>query len=77
MCLFFFVCIGFVIDLMSKDLQLALDAARSVDAQTPLGGEAAKLYEGLAEEGFGNKDFSFIYQHIKGTAKSDDGKYGA
>ena len=69
---------GFVVDLMRKDLGLALDAAKGVDANTPLGASVSQLYDMIAQRDFGNKDFGFIYQFIKGSEKVGDMKaYGA
>merc|ERR1712228_6365 len=69
---------GFVVDLMRKDLGLALDAAKGVEANTPLGASVSQLYDMLSQRDFGNKDFGFIYQFIKGTeAEGDKKSYGA
>jgi len=51
---------GFAAFLMLKDLKLATDAAAQVDAATPLGSHAAKLYEQFVAAGNGEKDFSAI-----------------
>jgi 3-hydroxyisobutyrate dehydrogenase len=56
---------GFAAALMLKDLRLAMEAARSVDAYTPMGGEAEELYTRFAEAlGGGSKDFSAIIRMI-------------
>jgi 3-hydroxyisobutyrate dehydrogenase len=56
---------GFAAALMLKDLRLAMEAARSVDAYTPMGGEAEELYARFAEAlGGGGKDFSAIIRMI-------------
>lgn len=56
---------GFAAALMLKDLRLAMEAAESVDAYTPMGAEAEELYTRFAEAlGGGNKDFSAIIQMI-------------
>eukprot|EP00484_Ammonia_sp_Unknown_P025470 CAMPEP_0197026850 /NCGR_PEP_ID=MMETSP1384-20130603/6857_1 /TAXON_ID=29189 /ORGANISM="Ammonia sp." /LENGTH=353 /DNA_ID=CAMNT_0042455595 /DNA_START=37 /DNA_END=1098 /DNA_ORIENTATION=- len=72
---------GFVVDLMRKDLGLALDAAKSCNANTPLAASVSQLYDMLAQRGFGNKDFGFIYQFIKGSehlqGNGDTKAYGA
>ncbi|MCE2517937.1 MAG: 3-hydroxyisobutyrate dehydrogenase [Alphaproteobacteria bacterium] len=50
---------GFAAELMVKDLNLSQDAARSVDADTPLGAAAAELYRRFVEDEDGlGKDFS-------------------
>jgi len=55
---------GFAAALMLKDLKLAADAARSVGAYTPMGGEAEELYQRFVDRGGGNKDFSGIIKVI-------------
>jgi 3-hydroxyisobutyrate dehydrogenase len=55
---------GFAAALMLKDLKLAGDAARSVGAYTPMGGEAEELYQRFVDRGGGNKDFSGIIKMI-------------
>ncbi len=50
---------GFAAELMLKDLRLSQQAAEAVDADTPMGQAAAKLYETFVEhEGGKGKDFS-------------------
>jgi len=56
---------GFAAALMLKDLRLAMEAAQSVDAYTPMGGAAETLYARFAEAlGGGGKDFSGIIRMI-------------
>lgn len=56
---------GFAAALMLKDLRLAMEAAQSVDAYTPMGAEAEELYARFAEAlGGGGKDFSAIIRMI-------------
>jgi 3-hydroxyisobutyrate dehydrogenase len=56
---------GFAAALMLKDLRLAMEAAQSVDAYTPMGSEAETLYARFAEAlGGGGKDFSAIIKMI-------------
>lgn len=56
---------GFAAALMLKDLRLAMDAAQSVDAYTPMGGQAEELYARFAEAlGGARKDFSGIIRMI-------------
>ena len=55
---------GFAAALMLKDLKLAADAARSVGAYTPIGGEAEELFQRFVDRGGGNKDFSGIIKMI-------------
>ncbi|MGX5914373.1 3-hydroxyisobutyrate dehydrogenase [Aliidiomarina sp. Khilg15.8] len=56
---------GFLVDLMSKDLGLALATAEGVGADTPMGKRAQELYAEHADAGFGRKDFSSIFKHFE------------
>ncbi len=56
---------GFASALMLKDLKLAMEAAHGVDAKTPLGQHAAKVYQDFADTGQGNVDFSGIIKTLK------------
>jgi 3-hydroxyisobutyrate dehydrogenase len=58
---------GFTAAMMLKDLKLAQDAARSAGAATPLGAEAAALYDLYCAHGNGAKDFSGIIRFVRGT----------
>jgi 3-hydroxyisobutyrate dehydrogenase len=60
---------GFAAALMLKDLKLAADAARSVGAYAPMGGEAEELYQRFVDRGGGNKDFSGIIKMIDDSWK--------
>ncbi|HEX9964924.1 MAG TPA: 3-hydroxyisobutyrate dehydrogenase [Allosphingosinicella sp.] len=61
---------GFAAALMLKDLRLAMEAAQSVDAYTPMGAEAEELYTRFAEAlGGGGKDFSGIIKMIDDSWK--------
>jgi 3-hydroxyisobutyrate dehydrogenase len=51
---------GFATALMLKDLRLAMEAAASVDADTPMGAKAAELFQKFNDEGNGALDFSAI-----------------
>ena len=56
---------GFATALMLKDLKLAMEAAQSVGADTPMGKRAAELYDAFAEAGSGALDFSAIIKTLK------------
>ena len=57
---------GFSADLMLKDLRLALQAAQSAGADTPLGAAAQALYETFVEEEDGaGRDFSAMLQRFE------------
>jgi 3-hydroxyisobutyrate dehydrogenase len=67
---------GFAAALMLKDLRLAMEAARSVDAYTPMGAEAEELYTRFAEAlGGGGKDFSAIIRMIDDSWESPAGTH--
>jgi 3-hydroxyisobutyrate dehydrogenase len=55
---------GFAAALMLKDLRLAMEAAESVDAYTPMGSQAEELYARFADRGGAGKDFSAIIKMI-------------
>jgi 3-hydroxyisobutyrate dehydrogenase len=59
---------GFTAAMMLKDLKLAQDAARMVGTATPLGGQAAALYDRFCGEGESGRDFSGIIQLLRGAA---------
>jgi 3-hydroxyisobutyrate dehydrogenase len=63
---------GFAAALMLKDLKLAADAAKSVGAYTPMGGEAEELYQRFVDRGGGAKDFSGIIKMIDDSWKVPD-----
>jgi 3-hydroxyisobutyrate dehydrogenase len=50
---------------MLKDLKLAMEAANSVDAGTPMGKRAAELYEAFDKAGQGGLDFSAIIKTLE------------
>jgi 3-hydroxyisobutyrate dehydrogenase len=52
---------GFMVDLMSKDLGLAMDTAVTSQSSTPMGALARSLYAMHAGAGNGDKDFSSIF----------------
>ena len=51
---------GFAAGLMLKDLRLAMDAAKTAQADVPMGSKARELYEAFVESGHERKDFSGI-----------------
>ncbi len=63
---------GFAAALMLKDLKLAEEAAQSVGAYTPMGGEAEELYQRFVDRGGGSKDFSGIIKMIDDSWKVPD-----
>jgi 3-hydroxyisobutyrate dehydrogenase len=57
---------GFAAELMLKDLTLSQQAATAVDAATPLGAHAARLYETFVAEGGRGRDFSAVLPWLAG-----------
>lgn len=53
---------GFMVDLMKKDLGLALDTAIKSQSSTPMGSLAQSLYALHSLSGNGKKDFSSIFE---------------
>ena len=59
---------GFSAGMMNKDLKLANDCAKKVNALTPLGEKALEIYDNFCKEGNNNKDFSAISKVVGGDA---------
>ncbi|MCH4892116.1 3-hydroxyisobutyrate dehydrogenase [Sphingomonas sp. SFZ2018-12] len=57
---------GFAAALMLKDLRLAMEAAASSGADTPMGARAAELYQQLVDSGQGGRDFSAMALMLAG-----------
>ena len=58
---------GFAAELMLKDLRLSQEAARSVDAETPMGQQATALYAQFVEHEDGKgRDFSALLPRFTG-----------
>lgn len=53
---------GFMVDLMTKDLGLAINNAKKTDSRTPLGDVALELYKKKQNSGDGQRDFSSIIE---------------
>ncbi len=68
---------GFAAALMLKDLRLAMEAAQSADAYTPMGAHAEELYSRFANLGGGSKDFSAIIKMIDDSWEAPEGAGGA
>lgn len=56
---------GFMVDLMTKDLGLAISNAEVSDSKTPLGQIAHQLYKEKQAAGDGAKDFTSIIEMLK------------
>lgn len=55
---------GFGVDLMKKDLGLALAAAQSAGVELPLGNACTQLYKEISTAGAGQKDFGYVYKYL-------------
>lgn len=60
---------GFGVDLMTKDLSLAINAAHKVKASLPLGSSSLQLYNLISSHGHGKKDFGFAYGFLNNMYK--------
>src|ERR1041385_3369578 len=58
---------GFTAAMMLKDLALAQEAANATGATTPMGAEAAALFRLYVGQGQAGKDFSGIFNFIRGA----------
>jgi 3-hydroxyisobutyrate dehydrogenase len=58
---------GFTAAMMLKDLKLAQQAAHGAGAVTPMGAEAAALYQMVVNSGLGGRDFSVVFPFVSGT----------
>ena len=57
---------GFMVDLMAKDLGLALEIAEQCNFENPMGQLARELYVQHQGAGNGQRDFSSILEKLKG-----------
>jgi 3-hydroxyisobutyrate dehydrogenase len=57
---------GFATALMHKDLGLAMEAVKSVNANSPLGEHAAEIYAEMNDAGLGGVDFSGVIKRLAG-----------
>jgi len=55
---------GFASEMMIKDLLIALDAAKEVQASTPLTEKATELYRQICSNGLNKKDFSVVFKYL-------------
>ncbi|KFF59779.1 3-hydroxyisobutyrate dehydrogenase [Cryobacterium sp. MLB-32] len=60
----------FTAALASKDIGLAIDAARATNTPLEIGGHVAELFQRLIDEGEGGKDCSMIVKLVDGTLPS-------
>jgi len=63
---------GFAAELMLKDLRLSQEAARSVDADTPMGARATELYTAFVEQEDGRgQDFSAMLPRFEKRGRGE------
>jgi len=55
---------GFGVDLMAKDLSLAVAAAHKARAPIALGSTALQIYNLISQHGKGKKDFGYVYSFL-------------
>lgn len=60
---------GFGVDLMAKDLGLAINAANAIKAPVPLGAQAHQFYNSMSNHGYGGLDFSSAYEYLQKKKK--------
>jgi len=63
---------GFMVDLMKKDLGLAMDTALKSGSSTPMGALAQNLYALHSLQGNGTRDFSSIFQMFAQKMEQDN-----
>lgn len=57
---------GLAVNMMLKDLHLARQAIEQSGSNTVLSEKAARVFESLSEDGFGDKDFSIVMNLVSG-----------
>ena len=62
---------GFAVELMAKDLRLAMEAATAGRTSSPLGAEAAQIYALMELAGHGPRDFSSVIRFLRGETVPD------
>jgi 3-hydroxyisobutyrate dehydrogenase len=62
---------GFTAAMMLKDLKLAQEAARAAGTATPMGAQAAAIYERYCGQGEAGRDFSGIIRLLRGADAAD------
>jgi 2-hydroxymethylglutarate dehydrogenase len=58
---------GFKLDLMKKDVMLALASAKDLGVEVPLASVVAKLFSDASAAGHGSEDFAAAAAHVAGT----------
>ena len=60
---------GFAVDLIKKDMVLAMEVAQNADARTDMLEKSLQYYIDLEKAGFGKKDFGYVFQYIMKNKK--------
>ena len=68
---------GFMVDLMRKDLGLAISAAQGVKAPAFLAAVAEQLYGSASNMGFGRRDMSAVVKAVEALSGPESGGSGA
>lgn len=63
---------GFALAMMLKDMKLSQSTAESVSTVTPIAAQAAALYQAAADKGYGDKDFSIIFNVVSGRINLEE-----
>jgi 3-hydroxyisobutyrate dehydrogenase-like beta-hydroxyacid dehydrogenase len=61
---------GFKLDLMKKDVNLALESARALAVPLMLGGIAGQLFSAASAAGHGAEDFSAAAEYVAGLGRA-------
>ena len=62
---------GFMVDLASKDIGLALELADHLRMTLPMGEAAQHVYQAAQADGRGRQDWTAIYEAVRGRAGAD------
>lgn len=60
---------GFMVKLIKKDLALAMESAKLGNADAGLAANSIDYYTQLEKQGYGDKDFGFVYQYLMKNRK--------
>ena len=60
---------GFGMELITKDINIALECAKNVELDIELSKKTLEHYESLNNKGLSKKDFSYVYQYILNNKK--------
>ena len=61
---------GFKLDLMRKDVNLAVEAAKALKIPLHIGSAVAQLYTGASKAGDGERDFSVVGKYIADLSRT-------